>query len=108
MAMNSAKSSQLKAHPKDIPAVLGGTPVFETSPDAPYPKLDAWQQITEEEAQLVYEMTLRNELSGASPTVQAFEKTWRDRHQTQFAVSLTNGTAALTERDVRGRRWAWG
>lgn len=95
MEMNRAKPPHLKTNPKELPAVLGGTPVFETSPDAPYPKLDAWKQITEEEAQIVYEMTLRNELSGASPTVQEFEKTWRDRHQIRFALSLTNGTAAL-------------
>ena len=79
----------------DHPAVLGGTPVFEKTPDAPYPKLEQWRQMTEEEAQVVYEMTLRNELSGASPTVQEFERTWRERHQTRFALSLTNGTAAL-------------
>ena len=95
MEMNRAKSSHLKTHPKDLPAVLGGTPVFETSPDAPYSKLDEWQQITEAEAQIVYEMTLRNELSGVSPTVQKFEKIWCDRHQTRFALSTTNGTAAL-------------
>ena len=93
--MNSAKSSHLKITPKDLPVVLGGTPVFEKPPDAPYPKLDKWQQITEEEAQIVYEMTLRNELSGASPTVQEFERIWCERHQTRFALSLINGTAAL-------------
>ena len=95
MEKHRAKPSYLKTNPKDIPAVLGGTPVFETPPDAPYPILDKWQQITEEEAQIVYEMTLRNELSGASPTVQEFERIWRERHQTRFALSLTNGTAAL-------------
>ena len=93
--MNRAKSSHLKTNPRDLPAVLGGTPVFEKSADAPYPKLDKWRQITEEEAQVVYEMTLRNELSGTSPIVQEFEQTWRERHQTRFALSLTNGTAAL-------------
>lgn len=95
MEIKRAKPPHLKANPKDLPAVLGGTPVFETSPDAPYPKLDEWKQITEEEAQIVYEMTLRNELCGASPTVQEFEKIWRDRYQTRFALSTTNGTAAL-------------
>ncbi len=95
MEMNRAKSSHLKTNPRDLPAILGGTPVFETPPDAPFPILDKWQQITEEEAQIVYEMTLRNELSGASPTVQEFEQTWRERHHTRFALSLTNGTAAL-------------
>ena len=95
MEMPGTKRPRIKTHPKALPAVLGGTPVFETSPDAPYPKLDAWKQITEAEAQIVYEMTLRNELSGASPTVQEFERIWRERHQTRFALSLTNGTAAL-------------
>ena len=80
---------------KNLPAALGGTPVFERTTAAPYPKLEQWQQMTEAEAQVVYEMTLRNELSGASPTVQAFERMWRERHQTQFAISLTNGTAAI-------------
>lgn len=95
MEMHKTKSSCPKINPKDLPAILGGTPVFEISPDVPYPKLDEWKQVTEEEAQIVYEMTLRNELSGASPTVQKFEQTWRERHQTRFALSLTNGTAAL-------------
>jgi dTDP-4-amino-4,6-dideoxygalactose transaminase len=95
MEMNRTKSSHLRINPRDLPAVLGGTPVFEKSADVPYPNLDEWQQITEEEAQIVYEMTLRNELSGASPTVQKFEQIWCERHQTRFALSLTNGTAAL-------------
>ena len=93
--MDRTKSSHPEINPKDLPAILGGPPVFEKSSDVPYPRLDEWQQITEEEAQVVYEMTLRNELSGASPTVQEFEGIWRDRHQTRFALSLTNGTAAL-------------
>ncbi len=93
--MHKEKSPHLKTSRRDIPAILGGLPVFETSSEAPYPKLDTWKQITEEEAQIVYDMTLRNELSGASPTVHEFEQTWRERHQTRFALSLTNGTAAL-------------
>ncbi len=93
--MNKTKGSYPKMDPKYLPAILGGTPVFEKSADVPYPRLDEWQQITEEEAQIVYEMTLRNELSGASPTVQEFERIWRERHQTRFALSHTNGTAAL-------------
>ena len=97
MAKNRAKSSRLEHEPTspDLPAVLGGTPVFERTADTPYPRLDQWNQVTEEEAQIVYEMTLRNELSGMSSTVQEFEQTWRERHRTRFAVSLTNGTAAL-------------
>ena len=95
MERNKSQSSHQKSNPTDLPAILGGTPVFEITPDAPYPKLDQWQQITEEEAQIVYEMTLRNELSGTSTTVQEFERTWCKRHRTEFALSLTNGTAAL-------------
>ena len=97
MEKNRTKLSRLENEPTppDLPAVLGGAPVFEKTSDAPYPKLEQWHQITEEEAQVVYEMTLRNELSGVSPTVQEFERIWRERHQTQFALSLTNGTAAL-------------
>ena len=95
MERNTTQSSHHESDPADLPVILGGTPVFEQTPDVPYPKLDAWNQITEEEAQVVYEMTLRNELSGASPTVQEFEQIWCERHHTQFALSLTNGTAAL-------------
>lgn len=79
----------------NIPAILGGTPVFSITNEMPFPKLDCWKQITEAEVQIVYEMTLRNELTGSSTTVQEFERNWRERHQTKFAASLTNGTAAL-------------
>ena len=95
MERNRSQSSHHENNPTDLPAVLGGTPVFEITPDAPYPKLDRWRQITEAEAQVVYEMTLRNELSGTSATVQEFERIWCERHQTEFALSLINGTAAL-------------
>ena len=97
MVKNKTNSSRPESEitATDLPAVLGGTPVFEKTPDAPYPRLEQWNQLTEEEAQIVYEMTLRNELSGMSPTVQEFEQTWRERHRTRFALSLTNGTAAL-------------
>ena len=95
MAKNTSQSSRHEIDPTDLPVVLGGTPVFEITPDVPYPKLDKWQQVTGEEAQVVYEMTLRNELSGFSRIVQEFERAWCERHQTEFTVSLTNGTAAL-------------
>ena len=81
--------------PQDLPAALGGTPTFEPAPDASYPKLERWRQISEDEAKIAYEMTLRNELSGASPVVQAFEQMWCDRHDTRFAITLNNGTAAI-------------
>ena len=95
MERNTTRSSHQGRNSAELPAILGGAPVFEQTPDVPYPKLDAWNQITEAEARVVYEMTLRNELSGASPTVQKFEQIWCERHQTEFALSLTNGTAAL-------------
>ena len=79
----------------DLPAALGGTPTFESTSDTSYPKLERWRQISEAEAKIAYEMTLRNELSGASPVVQAFEQMWRDRHDTKFAITLNNGTAAI-------------
>ncbi len=91
---NSKTSKDLQVD-KALPVVLGGTPVFEISKEQPFPILDQWKQITEVEAQTVYQMTLRNELSGRSSTVTEFERTWRERHNTQFAVSLSNGTAAL-------------
>jgi dTDP-4-amino-4,6-dideoxygalactose transaminase len=40
-------------------------------------------------------MTLRNELSGGTPVVREFEQMWRERHNTRFAVSVVNGTAAI-------------
>ena len=84
-----------KADLKHLPAALGGTPIFESASTSTYPKLEQWRQITDAEAQIAYEMTLRNELSGASPVVQAFEQMWRERHHTEFAISLINGTAAI-------------
>ena len=93
--MNNKQLPNTDIGTKNLPAVLGGTPIFDISEDALFPKLDRWRQITEAEAQIAYEMTLRNELSGRSPTVQEFERIWRERHHTQFAMSLSNGTAAL-------------
>ena len=93
--MNNTQLSKTKKTKTNLPAILGGNPVFPISEEKPFPKLDCWKQITETEAQIVYEMTMRNELSGRSTKVQEFELKWRERHQTQYAVSLTNGTAAL-------------
>ncbi len=93
--MTNVQLSNTTIDANDIPAILGGKSVFDISEDSPFPKLDQWKQITEEEAQIAYEMALRNELSGTSSIVKTFERGWRDRHQTQFAMSLTNGTAAL-------------
>ena len=48
---------------QDIPVALGGAPVFVQTGGSEG-ELDQWQQVTEEEAQVAYDMTLRNELSG--------------------------------------------
>ena len=80
---------------KNLPAALGGTPTFEPNSTSAYPKLEQWRQISDAEAQIAYEMTLRNELSGASPVVQEFEEMWRERHHTEYAITLINGTAAI-------------
>ncbi|MAF09925.1 hypothetical protein CMK11_05675 [Candidatus Poribacteria bacterium] len=79
---------------QDLPAALGGAPVFvQTARESD--TLDRWRQITEEEAQVAYDMTLRNELSGGTPVVREFEQMWRERHDTRFAITVINGTAAL-------------
>lgn len=83
---------------KDLkrPAALGGAPVFiQTVQEPEFPKLDRWKQMTEEEAQIAYDMTLRNELSGGTPVVREFEKQWRDLIGTKYAITVMNGTAAL-------------
>ncbi len=58
-------------------------------------ELDRWQQITEDEVAVVAEMTRRNELSGGTPVVREFEKTWREWIGSRFAITTINGTAAL-------------
>jgi perosamine synthetase len=40
-------------------------------------------------------MTLRNELSGGTPTVRAFERDWREWTQSKYALTTCNGSAAL-------------
>jgi dTDP-4-amino-4,6-dideoxygalactose transaminase len=85
----------LKEKPDDeLPAALGGAPVFVQTATTER-TLDQWQQMTEDEAQMAYEMTLRNELSGGTPVVREFERQWRERHQTRFAITVINGTSAL-------------
>ncbi len=39
---------------------LGGAPVFIQTGKSEFPQLDHWEQVGEEEAQIAYEMTLRN------------------------------------------------
>lgn len=48
-------------------------PIFIQTSFPEQPELDQWEQITEEEAKKVYEMTLRNEISGGTPVVRDFE-----------------------------------
>jgi len=80
----------------DRPAALGGAPVFiQTVQESQFPKLDRWKQMTEEEAQVVYDMTLRNELSGGTPVVREFEKEWREMVGTKYAITVMNGTSSL-------------
>ena len=83
-----------KTKHENLPAALGGAPVFVQTAES-QGKLDPWQQITEQEAQVAYDMTLRNELSGGTPIVREFEQMWRERYATRFAVSVINGTSAI-------------
>jgi len=78
------------------PAALGGAPVFVQTVQTPeFPKLDDWKQITKEEAQVAYDMVLRNELSGGTPIVREFEQEWRETIGTKYAITVMNGTASL-------------
>jgi perosamine synthetase len=79
---------------EDLPAALGGAPVFVQTATT-QSNLDRWRQITEEEVDKVADMTWRNELSGGTPTVRAFEQAWRERHGLRFAITVINGTAAM-------------
>ncbi|MCZ6679807.1 MAG: DegT/DnrJ/EryC1/StrS family aminotransferase [Candidatus Poribacteria bacterium] len=83
-----------KTNHENLPAALGGAPVFVQTAES-QGKLDPWRQMTEAEAQIAYDMTLRNELSGGTPVVREFEQMWREKHATRFAVSVINGTSAI-------------
>ncbi len=69
--------------------------VFTQTASSDAPELDRWRQITEEEAKLAYEMTLRNELSGGTPVVREFEAEWRKFSGRRHALTTINGTASL-------------
>ena len=58
-------------------------------------ELDQWRQITDDEVDIVADMTRRNELSGGTPMVREFERIWREWIRSKHAVSVINGTAAL-------------
>lgn len=68
---------------------------FVQTASSALPELDKWEQITEEEVQLVADMTRRNELSGGTPIVREFEKRWREWVGCRYSVSVINGTASL-------------
>ncbi len=70
-------------------------PIFVQSGKSEFPELDQWQQVGEDEARIVYEMALRNELSGGTEVVREFEATWREMTGCQYAVTTMNGTSAL-------------
>jgi perosamine synthetase len=69
--------------------------VFVQTAKSDLPALDRWVQVGEEEARVVYEMTLRNELSGGTQTVRDFEARWREFIGCEYAITVCNGTAAL-------------
>jgi dTDP-4-amino-4,6-dideoxygalactose transaminase len=71
------------------------TPVFTQTGGATYPELDRWQQIDEDEVEMVYQMALRNELSGGTPIVREFERIWRQRFGSKYAITVNNGTMSL-------------
>lgn len=69
--------------------------VFVQTAKTVLPDLDTWQQIGEEEVNMVAEMTRRNELSGGTPVVRAFEKRWREWIGSKYSLTTVNGTTAL-------------
>jgi len=74
---------------------FGGARTFVQTGDVALPELDHWQQITDEEIEMVVAMTRRNELSGGTPVVREFENQWREWIGSKFAVTVVNGTSAL-------------
>ncbi|MEJ2705793.1 MAG: DegT/DnrJ/EryC1/StrS family aminotransferase [Sedimentisphaerales bacterium] len=70
-------------------------PIFTQTAFPEQPELDQWCQVTEEEARLAYEMTLRNELSGGTPTVRDFERAWREWTHSKYTLTTCNGSSAL-------------
>lgn len=56
---------------------------------------DNWQKMTEAEARQVYELTLQDEICGATKTVRDFETRWKKWIGTRHALTMANGSAAL-------------
>ena len=69
--------------------------VFTQTAQSLLKNLDRWEQVGAAEADMVREMTLRNELSGGTPAVRAFEEEWREITGLKYAITVCNGTAAL-------------
>ena len=80
--------------PKKTSQIATAQPFIQTAKSI-MPKLDNWVQITEEEAKMVYDMTLRNELSGGTPVVRDFEAEWRTLTGLDYAITTCNGTSSL-------------
>lgn len=80
--------------PKKTSQIATAQPFIQTAKSTTQ-KLDNWVQVTEEEAKLVYEMTLRNELSGGTPVVREFEAEWREFTGLKYAITACNGTSSL-------------
>ncbi len=70
-------------------------PIFIQTAFPEQPDLDNWQQITKDEADLVYKMTIENELSGGTPVVRQFEKDWREWCNLEYSITTLNGSSAL-------------
>lgn len=70
-------------------------PVFTQTGESSWPEMDRWVQVGEAEAETAYDMTLRNELSGGTPVVREFEKTWRDWVGSRHCITVSNGSMAL-------------
>ena len=70
-------------------------PIFVQTAFPEQPELDNWRQMSEAEAQVVYDMTMKNELSGGTPTVREFERKWREWSRLEYAITTMNGSSAL-------------
>jgi dTDP-4-amino-4,6-dideoxygalactose transaminase len=69
--------------------------VFVQTAETALPDLEDWSQVTEQEVALVTDMTRRNEISGGTPVVRAFEERWRTWIGTDYALTVVNGTSSL-------------
>jgi len=69
--------------------------IFVQTATTPIKELDRWKQIGEQEARIVYEMTLNNELSGGTEQVREFEREFREYHDLKHAITVFNGTVSL-------------